>query len=196
MRSPPRTDVTHRCLSRPSSARWCTVLASALVFLLLGGACSRGDNAAAPGGTTIATIDEESVGTTEVPPEEGMQLFDYRPAVGDCFDRRRTTDGTSRSYILKFDCAKPHMFEVFAVVDLETSGYPGEVELATAAKKQCPRSWEAYVGQAYELSKLELSWEAPSSANWNLTLDHSLGCLLKAGTDNAKLEGSRKGSRE
>ncbi len=167
-----------------------------LGFLLLVGACSRGDGAAAPGGTAAATTVDESTGTTEVPPEDGVQLFDYRPAVGDCFDRRRTTDGTSRSYILKLDCAKPHMFEVFAIVDLETSNYPGEGELATQAKKQCPRSWEAYVGQAYELSKLELSWEAPSRANWNLTLKHSLACLLKSGTDDAKLDGARRGSRE
>lgn len=164
--------------------------------LLAAGACSSGDGAAAGGGSTTSPTTVEPVATTEVPAESGTQIFSYVPQVGDCFDRRRTTDGSSRPYILVLACQKPHSFEVFALVPIESSQFPGEGNLETLAKRECPKAWTEYVGQPYETSKLELSYEAPGSDDWALTLEHTLACLLRSPTTGGKLEGSKRESGE
>ncbi len=157
--------------------------------------CAKEEPAAAGKGTTTVTTADEVPGTTEVPPDQGTQLSVYNPSVGDCFDRRKSTDGSNRGYILKLDCDKPHSFEVFALVDIPDTTFPGDAALTTLAKRQCLKSWTAYVGQPYETSELEYSYEAPSRTNWGLTYKHTLACLVRARADGGKLTGTARDSR-
>ena len=184
-------------LPRSRSSRRVVGLSLVAGLILAGaGGCSQSDApSAGDGTTTVPVATTEPVPTTEVPLEEGTQLFVYNPEVGHCFDRRSTVDGSARNLILLLDCDKPHMYEVFALVDIPDEEYPGEANLDLLAKRECPRQWTEYVGNPYETSRLELSHHAPSRADWNLTLQHSLACLIRS-PGQAKLEDSKRDSGE
>ena len=114
------------------------------------------------------------------------------PAVGDCYDVR-PVDKAPPIY-LKLDCALPHQNEVFAVLDYTaTKEYPNPDALEGQAKSECPKSWPAYVGAAYETSRDELAYDLPDQAGWGNGIHHVIGCLI-VDPDGALLTGSAKGS--
>ena len=63
--------------------------------------------------------------------------------------------------------------------------------LRTFAKVQCPKSFEAYVGTQYELSKLEVGYLLPSESAWPGYRD--VGCYVYRGE--TRVQGSVKDSR-
>jgi hypothetical protein len=141
--------------------------------------------------TTTTTAVPETTTTTEAPLSAGKQFSFYVPAVGDCFDVR--TAPKAPTIYLKLDCNLPHENEVFAVVELTGTDYPGAPFLEAAAKKACPASWEAYVGQAYETSSLAIGYLIPDEATWGNGIRHVTGCLVRSG-DDSRRAGSAKGS--
>lgn len=153
-----------------------TGLVLALLALALAG-CS-GTETTATSTTTGTAPPVETTTTTEVPLEQGKQVYVYNPEVGDCFDKRKVPGQNNKltDVILILECDQPHEFEVFAVVeypapdpkatDPKAREFPDDDVLRTFAKTECPKRYEAYVGQRYELSKLELAYLMPLEANW------------------------------
>jgi len=88
--------------------------------------------------------------------------------------------------ILLLTCDQPHEFEVFAVVeypapdpkstDPKARDFPEDEVLRKFAKTECPKRYEDYVGQKYELSKLEIAFVMPLEANWPSS--RKIGCDL------------------
>ena len=121
--------------------------------------CS-GDAAAS---TTTTTTDRRR--RPRPPPRRrsaaGKQFSFYVPAVGDCFDVAHRSTRPPPIY-LELDCALPHQNEVFATFDYPgTKDYPGAAGargLGQAARAR--PSWEAYVGQPYEISRFEIGLPA------------------------------------
>lgn len=161
-------------------------------------ACTGDDGATSA--TTLPPPPPETTTTTEPPLEAGEEIFVYSPNVGDCFDRRRlerpreeTATGQT-DIVLLLDCALPHKNEVFAVVDVpDPDGpFPGEDPMLTHARRECVRSFEAYVGRAYEVSTLEIGYYLPSQLEWDEGV-RTIGCYVfdLAG---GKLVGSVAGS--
>ena len=183
--------------SRRDRLRAGALAGMALVALTAG--CSRGGDDTAATSTTTTAAPPETTSTTEVPMEEGRQVFAYVPDVGDCYDLRRTESSggggpAGTEVVLRLDCEKPHTNEVFAVVTVDLKDYPGEVWLKNLAKLECPKSFEAYVGVPYETSALDLGYRLPSQSSWNQGYRKTIGCLVTSGTG-PKLEGSVRGTK-
>lgn len=148
-------------------------LLAALCLVVATAACS-GDDGASTATTTTIEIPVETTTTTEVPIEDGDVIYTYDPEVGDCFDLRRLdpASATARSrldIVLLIDCGLPHRYEVFDVIAYDNiyGIYPGDHGLQTYANQNCARNFDAYVGQAYELSEIEMSYWAPSDEDWS-----------------------------
>lgn len=174
-----------------------SVVVAAVVMACSVAGCSGGGGESSA--TTVTTTAPETTTTTEPPLEAGRQVFVFTPAVGTCFDRRRLDERPENGpqqtdIVLVLDCALPHQNEVFAVLELPGAGrdYPGEPALHDFARATCTASFLDYVGQAYEVSDLEVGYYLPSSTEW-ATGAHELGCYVyDVGGD--KLVGSMRGS--
>lgn len=176
--------------------------AVALGLLLLAG-CS-GQETTSTSTTTGTAAPIETTTTTEVPLGNGKQVYVYSPAVGDCFDKRKVPGQNTKltEVILILDCAEPHEFEVFAVVeypapdlksaDPKARDFPEDELLRKYAKTECPKRYQDYVGQRYELSKLELAYVLPTKANW--PGNRKIGCDLFDATGH-RLAGTVKNSK-
>jgi hypothetical protein len=139
--------------------------------------------------TTGAPPPTETTTTTEAPLDAGKQMFVYVPSTGDCFDKRKVPGQGNKQteIVLKLDCTLPHQYEVFGVVDYvlpdpKDTAYPGDEILRKFAKVECPKLYEAYVGQAYELSKYEIGYVIPPEANW--PSNRKVGCTVVDSTGN------------
>ncbi len=165
----------------------------ALAAVVLTAACSGGSGSSqAPTTTTEATTTTTSI----VPLEQGEQNEVYVPAVGDCLDRRLVEQdgGGHVPVVLVFDCSLPHTSEVFAVLQHPGAGsaYPGDEVMRTYARSACIDEFEAYVGQVYELSELDVDHHIPSAADWERGA-RSIGCSLVS-ISGERLTGSARGS--
>lgn len=172
-------------------------LAIATVCLTLAAAgCSGGGDGAST--TTTGPPPTEPTTTTEPPIEAGEQVFVYQPSIGDCFDRRTLEPapepGGQTDIVLLLDCALPHQYETFSVVDPPDVGpdFPGEKPLEEVAKASCVTVFEAFVGLPYVVSELEVGWYIPTAAAWGAGA-RSIGCYLYD-LDGDKLVGSMRGS--
>ena len=106
--------------------------------------------------------------------------------VGTCFD---DTAETQVSSVPEVDCAEPHDNEVFAVFDYtETDTFPGDEALDAAATDLCIAQFQAYVGEAYIDSTLEVFPIIPTEASWD-DGDREVICALY-NNDLRKLTGS------
>jgi hypothetical protein len=169
---------------------------AALTAVALPG-CS-GDDAGGQPATTlpVPVATAAATTTTEVADDGGRVETAYVPQVGECFDERaRTDEGTGRetTYRLVVDCLLPHENEVFAIVAAgdATSPYPGEEAMRRTARRECPRSFPAYVGAAYEVSVYGLGFVLPTPEQWFTT--RVIGCTL-TGPGGGRTAGSAKDS--
>lgn len=172
-----------------------TVAAVVVAIALLVGACSRGAGSA--GSPTTTAGPTATTTTTEAPVEAGDLRPIYRPRVADCFDRRPVDQPGAPAkvpVVLLLDCALPHQFEVFAVVDAPVGGpaYPGEAPLRAHARASCVRAFEGYVGQAYEVSRLEIDHHLPSPTEWGEGV-RQLACAVYD-LDASRVAGSLRGA--
>jgi hypothetical protein len=91
-----------------------------------------------------------------------------------------------------FSCALPHEHEVYSVLSAPSGPtYPGEDALRKVADLECPKSFEAWVGQRYELSAYALGTVLPGAEGW--PGQRSIGCTLTT-SDGTRTSGSGRGS--
>ncbi len=153
------------------TSRFLTALACAAIVSV--SACSRGGEAA-----TAATGDTVDV---------------FSLAVGDCLSDGVTT-GTTVSDMQKISCTSPHDYEVYHVFDLPKGAYPGEDVVDKASDAGCSPAFEAFIGKAYDDSKLGLQSLTPQKDGWDQRDDREVVCLI-VDADEKKLTGSMRGSR-
>ncbi len=170
----------------------------AVAVATLVGACS-GTETNQTSTTTGTPPPPETTTTTEAPLEAGKQIFVYVPAVGDCFDKRKVAGQANKQteIVLKLDCSLPHQYEVFGTTDFvlpdpKDTAYPGDEVLRRFAKIECPKQYQDYVGQAYELSRYEIGYVIPPEANW--PSNRKIGCTVVDNTGN-RLGASVKGAK-
>jgi hypothetical protein len=99
-----------------------------------------------------------------------------------------------------YDCAEPHLYEIFAVFDLEDpldAPYPGDEEVYTLADEACATYFEPYVGIDYDLSLLYYFPFYPDESSW-ATGDREIACVLyqpdDSGNEDLRLLGSMQGA--
>jgi len=89
------------------------------------------------------------------------------PAVGSCLDAAGNL----------VDCAAPHDAEIYALVDLPESAWPGQEAIDTTAEQACFDPFAAYVGVPYDQSALGIAFLTPDEASWGAG-DRQVGCVV------------------
>jgi hypothetical protein len=110
--------------------------------------------------------------------------------VGDCFEDIGTA--TEVTNVTKVDCAEPHFYEVYTIIELDDGDFPGDAAVEESAIQECFLGYEAYVGEAYGDSDLDFNWLVPTSGSWGGG-DREITCLIYDFTGD-QLIGSIKGS--
>lgn len=180
-----------------SVLRAAAIVLSACVALT-GVGCSS-DEPADPGEGAAGTSSTTATETTapEGPPpgatEQGFRSLE----TGDCFDLIDQLDAVDRAVWL-FDCATPHSFEVYDVVEYEGEGagpgtpYPGATTVQDWAEQACFDRFEAFVGIRWTLSELEIQVWWPSEESWGRT-DRAVICAVMSQTGD-DLVGTQRGA--
>ncbi len=118
-----------------------------------------------------------------------LQVGDLR--VGDCFDLADPTASSVDKTTAK-PCTESHQYEVFYANKLPDGAYPTDAAVKAFVKANCVPEFGAYVGMAYENSKLEILWFSPIQEGWNQG-DRGIQCTVHDPHD-GQLKVSLKGS--
>jgi hypothetical protein len=137
---------------------------------------------------SACTADRDHTGA--IVAEGSVDAFQMR--VGDCFDDGSTFDDENVDSVPGVPCTNPHDNEVYAVYDVATASFPGE-QMADMAHDGCLERFQAFVGNDYESSSLDIATLYPSSESWQQD-DREVVCAVYD-VDAKKLTGSVKGLR-
>lgn len=96
--------------------------------------------------------------------------------VGDCFDLKDPTAELIGQVEAK-PCAQPHQYEVFFRGDLPDGEYPGAEGIDQYLNDNCVPAFGAYVGLAYEPSRLDIFYFTPPAELWRSS-DQSVQCAV------------------
>lgn len=121
-----------------------------------------------------------------------VDAFDIR--LGDCFNDAGSSATEEISSIDGVPCSEPHDNEVYALVSLTQSSFPGEEALESIAFDACLEKFESFVGKDYETSSLDIFPIYPTRQSWNDLNDREVVCALYD-LDLKKLAGTMRGSR-
>jgi hypothetical protein len=128
--------------------RLALVLAVAAMMLA---ACDSGGDASEPGSTD----------------SDGVSVFDLEP--GMCIDGVREAEGRVDELAV-VACDMAHDGEVISVFDLEGDAeaeFPGSNEVDDQAAVECEARFEDYVGLAFQESRFQATYIAPSEETWS-----------------------------
>ena len=96
--------------------------------------------------------------------------------VGDCLESMDWgQEGFSTVPVIP--CAEPHESEIYAAVDLEDGGYPGDDAVATQADEYCYGEFQGFVGIAWEDSAFDYGYLSPSQESWDQG-DREVLCMI------------------
>ena len=110
---------------------------------------------------------------------------------GDCFnDETEFSEEVSDVPIV--ECGEPHDNEVYRVVEMTDSSYPGFDATGSRADSLCLEAFETFVGTPYVDSALEISWLIPTEESWGAG-DREIVCFLYR-LDFPKMTGTMEGS--
>lgn len=193
--SPPPTMRT-----RPST-RHLLVLFIALA-LVSATACSAGDDEAeAEAAAAIVTADAEEADTdaagVEERPLEGRTVDRFALETGMCFNEYVLTDaetGETSELTTRIDCRRGHDGEVYAehVHPADASvPFPGSSELQRWGTEVCYEDFAGFVGELFELSRLDIGVIVPDEPSWTAGLYRTVACYVRAG-DGELLSGSMR----
>jgi len=189
----------------------CAVAVSASIMSGCGSSTTASVTKIDPTTTTSAASDDTPSTTTTLEPEAGSgnQFYLYTPVVGDCIDRRTIVDGkaatnratpepdaslaVSGQVIIRFDCERPHQYEVIYADTTSVAASPPQNQEAFVdlAKRVCPARFREYIGRDYQDSALEVGWFFPTPDQREQGIEF-LGCL--AFDPKSKLTGSVRNS--
>ncbi|HKE99623.1 MAG TPA: septum formation family protein [Actinomycetes bacterium] len=142
--------------------------------------------------TTLVSPPTSAPPTTAPPTEptvRGHRVHITDARVGDCVNLPdRQADEVANVRIVP--CRQPHDFEVFALVELPGTAFPGDARLQRLGDAACAHRLQAYTGRTLdELSDdVDFGHLTPDRAGW-LAGDHEVTCTLER-TTGERLTGS------
>ena len=113
--------------------------------------------------------------------------------LGDCFDLKDATATDKIEKVTARPCADPHEYEMIFVGSLPAGSYPAEKAFEDYVAANCLPAFNAYIGNDYDSSDLDMYWLYPTDDAWRGG-DRSVQCAAYD-PGNAALRGSLKGSR-
>ncbi|RRD29042.1 septum formation family protein [Actinomyces bowdenii] len=113
-------------------------------------------------------------------------------SVGQCIkDLGESSDQVGQVTVV--DCSEPHLYEVYAEVELNADQLPDQATIESEAESAClGTGFSDYVGVAYEESEYGTTYLSPSQDTWDAG-DRKVSCLITS-SDGSELTGSAKGT--
>ena len=141
--------------------------------------------------TFLGESEPERDETGAITEEGDLGVFGLRP--GDCFDDPPgiITEDTEVESVDAIPCDQPHDNEVFHVFELPSGPFPGDATLNEEAAEVCIPEFEAYTGQDYFESDLDIFPITPTEQTWELGDERTVVCALYD-LDLNKLTGSQQ----
>jgi hypothetical protein len=96
--------------------------------------------------------------------------------VGDCFDLKDPSEDEIEN-VTAVPCTTEHEYEMFFVGAMPEGPFPNDDAFVAWLDTNCVPAFDAFVGTAYESSKLDIFWLQPTSATWN-DGDRSIQCAV------------------
>lgn len=152
---------------------------------------SEDDQSGESGSTELGPIDPLAI--------PGEIINEYSLVNGDCFNRLEGLQSGRRLAITaRVGCDESHWAEVYLTFELDApypAVYPGDDAVSGYARRVCYQQFEAFVGQAYELSVYEIGVFTPDRTNFEHEEARYRGvhCWLHH-TDELPLSGTARGT--
>jgi len=123
------------------------VLTAGLVTALLAGGCA-----------------SELSQSSEDEPTGNVTLFDLE--LGDCLDDADIPLRSDMTDAPRVACADPHDSELFAILGVQGTTFPGEDELVSQGQSRCARAFGDFVGIPFANSTLDFRFYYPTASSW------------------------------
>ena len=133
-----------------------SVIATAVLALVLGGCAS---------GLPQSSDDVD---------EGSVTLFDLE--LGDCLNDAGIPLRSDMTDVPRVSCEEPHDSELFAILGVEGSVFPGEGELVSQGQDRCAKAFGDFIGIPFSNSTLDFRFYYPTASSWAQG-DRTIYCL-------------------
>lgn len=99
--------------------------------------------------------------------------------VGDCLTKE-IEDDVELLTVEVAPCDDTHVLEAYGNFSLEDGAWPGQDQVDRLAEGGCVKRFEAFVGEPYDTSKLEVFYFRPFEIGWRRG-DRGVSCLISSG---------------
>jgi len=93
-----------------------------------------------------------------------VTLFDL--GLGDCLNDADIPLRSDMTDAPRVSCDDPHDSELFAILGVEGSAFPGESELVAQGQSRCARAFGDFVGIPFANSTLDFRFYYPTASSW------------------------------
>lgn len=93
-----------------------------------------------------------------------VMLFDLE--LGDCLNDADIPLRSDMTDASRVSCDDPHDSELFAILGVEGSAFPGESELVAQGQSRCARAFGDFVGTPFANSTLDFRFYYPTASSW------------------------------
>ena len=107
-------------------------------------------------------------------PEGSIALFDL--SLGDCLNDASVPLRADMTDVPRVACEEPHDSELFAILSVEGSVFPGETGLVSEGQERCARAFGDFVGILFGSSTLDFRFYYPTASSWAQG-DRSIYCV-------------------
>ena len=111
--------------------------------------------------------------------------------VGDCFNDTTAMEHGEIVNLPGVPCSEPHDNEVYALIDVDLTEFPGDDAIGNLAMERCLERFPSFVGRDYDSSSLDIFTMQPSRESFAAN-DREVICAVYD-MEFGKLEGSVKG---
>ena len=113
----------------------------------------------------------------ESPSAEGVVLKSVMElTLGECVNDAKAPEGADAEVLAVVDCATPHDSELYAILALENSSFPGEQALMDEGSTRCAAVFGDFVGVDFRSSVLDFHFYHPTASSW-VDGDRSIYCM-------------------
>ena len=122
-------------------------------------------------GSTAEQPASETTGVEGVVSKSVMEL-----TLGACVNDAKAPEGADAEALAVVDCATPHDSELYAILALENSSFPGEQALLDEGSTRCAAVFGDFIGVDFRSSVLDFNFYHPTASSW-VDGDRSIYCM-------------------
>jgi hypothetical protein len=126
-------------------------------------------------GCAGSTPDVEADASIESPEATEESVLELE--VGTCLNDADTPLRADLTDVPSIPCSEPHDSELYAIVSVEDSTYPGADRLIEQGQAQCQEGFADFVGIDFRSSLLEFHFYYPTPSSWAQD-DRTIYCMV------------------